>query len=214
MLNFVTNPRIPCHPFGPLLISESDRNLGLEVDLAFTQVKDKIRAVLEITQFKSLFAYPIFFPRRSRWTDGHLAKKIRNGGLVTISLRTSTSHGIIKKCSIRQLWLQFFIWATQHFQFYVQATIFQTVSDNKTLVSRLKRKQCIGTYLFWLTRWTEHLISFPFEVIHAHAWTLWHADYLFSHPWSVQSEPIKTAELWNDFLNVSFVSEIKLLPNK
>ena len=86
------------------------------------------------------------------------------------------------KYSTNELELLAIVWSCEHFRNYVLGNHFAILTDHKAIVSELKTNRGNKTHQSRLTRWTDRLLPFDFDVIHISGCKLEIVNYLSRFP--------------------------------
>ena len=94
-----------------------------------------------------------------------------------------------KKYSTNELELLAIIWSCETFRNYLLENKFEALTDRKAIISALNFNRGNKSYQSRLTRWTDRILPFDFEVNHIAGSKLGIVDYLSRNPSSAAPKP-------------------------
>ena len=114
---------------------------------------------------------------------------------------------------INELELLGVVWAIKHFKYYLYGNYFTVITDHQALISALNASERSKTSQSGLTRRTDRLIPFHFDIKHLAANKMGLTHYISRNPLGLAIPPSKYDEEFVVASNNAFINDLELFDN-
>ena len=156
-----------CTPLRPLLSSSSKFHYVWEQkhEEAFKTILTAVQNITENRHFVNN-RETIIVCDASRDGIGAALEQETPDGWATVAYAFRFLNTCENKYSVNEFELLAAVWAIDHFKYYLYGRRFTLITDHQALVSALNSNKSNKTYQSRLTRWTDRLLPFDFDIKH------------------------------------------------
>ena len=87
-----------------------------------------------------------------------------------------------ERYSVNELELLRVVWSVEYFKYYLFGKSLAIITDNREILSIMKKERSNKTYNSRLTRWIDRLLPFDFNIEHIPGAKMGLVDYIFCQP--------------------------------
>ena len=169
---------------------------GEEQDSAFKSIINLVAKILSLFHYDSSKNSVVKCDASHNGLGACLKQEIEPGVWAPTAFASRFLRKAEVKYSTNELELLAIVWACEHFRTYLLGNRFQVLTDYKAFILALNEIYNNKSYQSRLSRWSDCLLPFDFEVIHVPGVTLGIVGYLSRYPTFSAPAPSNNDELF------------------
>ena len=118
----------------------------------------------------------------SRSGLGAVSEQLTVDGWKSIAFMSRFLNSCEERYSVNELELLGVVWSIEYFKIYLYGKNFTVITDHRALLFIMKENRSNKSYNSRLTRWTDHLLRFKFNIEHLPGTKMGLVDYNSRYP--------------------------------